>query len=152
MNWITMISFASRTIAVKDGMPDRWQQDFRRLLSSVETTSEQVSSRLALLANSITNGSPLPPYLQSLKDFNLDDRLAVLDRDILSINNIAEPGYAAFAVMQTASRHIVYDLNKLTEDVKQLVGELDFSFHFVDATESQNSSQASLGDKRSKQS
>lgn len=138
-------------MAVKDGRPDSWQQDFRRLLSSVQTTSEQVSSRLALLSNSITNGSPLPPYLRPLEHFNLDDRLSTVDKDILSINNIAEPGYAAFAVMQTASRHIVYDLNKLTEDVKQLVGELDFSFHFVDAVNSQNSSQAELSNDRNKQ-
>lgn len=132
LSWISLIAYASKSFSLSkdDGTKDQWQHDFLKLVSSVETTSEQVSSRLALLSNSVSNGTPLPPYLQPIQSYNLDDKLRMINREILGINHIAEPGYAAFAVMQIASRSLVYDLNKLTNDVKSLVGELDFSFHF----------------------
>jgi len=152
LTWMNLIAFASKSFAVSNssGTTDEWQTDFLRLISSVRTTSEQVSSRLALLSNSITNGTPLPPYLQSLEPFNLDDRLSTLDKEILGINHIAQPGYAAFAVMQIASRSIVFELNKLTESVKNLVGELDFSFHFAEEVASEASSKEDLTGKSAK--
>lgn len=76
----------------------------------------------------------------------------MINKEILSINHIAQPGYAAFAVMQIASRSLIYDLNKLTEDVKSLVGELDFSFRFEKnaGAGSANTSGEDLSNKQSK--
>jgi hypothetical protein len=132
--WMNLIAFSSKSFALttspESDSRDEWQIDFVRLLSTVETTSEQVSSRLALLSNAISNATPLPPYLQPLEPFNLDDKLRMMDKEILSINHVKQPGYAAFAVMQIASRSVIYELNKLTASVKDLVGELDFSFKF----------------------
>lgn len=54
-----------------------------------------------------------------------------MDHDILSLRHIAEPGYAAFAVMAISTRCIHMDLQRLLEGVKRLVGEMDFSFHVV---------------------
>ena len=44
---------------------------------------------------------------------------------------MAEPGFAAFAVIQIGTKCIGDDLKALLEDVRDLVGELDFSFHVV---------------------
>lgn len=152
LGWIALIAYASKSFAISadDGSQDEWHLDFLKLLSGVETTSEQVSSRLAILSNSVSNGTPLPPYLQPVQAYNLDDKLQMINKDILSINHIAQPGYAAFAVMQIASRSLIYDLNKLTEDVKSLVGELDFSFHFEKNAGSTNTSADDLSNKQSK--
>jgi hypothetical protein len=68
---------------------------------------------LALLSSSITNGQPLPPYLKPPEAYQLSRRLEAVDRDILSIKHIAEPGYAAFAVLQISTRCIHMDLEKL---------------------------------------
>jgi hypothetical protein len=54
-----------------------------------------------------------------------------MDHDVLSLRHIAEPGYAAFAVMAISTRCIHMDLEKLVRRVRGLVGELDFSFHVV---------------------
>lgn len=39
-----------------------------------------------------------------------------------------EPGYSAYACLQVASSLITDDLARLVENVKELVGETDFSF------------------------
>jgi hypothetical protein len=44
---------------------------------------------------------------------------------------MAEPGFAAFAVMQISTKCIGDDIKALLADIKELVGELDFSFHVV---------------------
>lgn len=133
-----LIGYASRTFQAdsSSSAPEEseWTRDFKILASSIDTTSHDVTSRLALLSSSLTNGQPLPPYLQPLQPFQLLKKLQTVDRDILSVRHLAEPGYAAFAVMQIASRVIIADLNELTDRVKSLVGELDFSFR-VDTVE-----------------
>lgn len=128
-----LLGYASRTFAAgADSNPEtEWTRDFKALSASIGTTSHDITSRLALLSSSLSNGQPLPPYLQPLQPFQLLTKLEALDRDILSVRHLAEPGYAAFAVMQIASRVIIMDLNAVTERVKSLVGELDFSFHVV---------------------
>jgi len=65
--------------------------------------------------------------MKPLEPYALLTDLQSIDKDILGINHIAEPGYAAFAVMQIATRSLVYNLNKLTDNIRELVGELDFS-------------------------
>ena len=90
-----------------------WVEDFARLMSSVNTTSQEITSILALLSASVTNGNPLPPYLKAPQAYKLSARLEELDADILSIKHIAEPGYSAFAVMQIASSLVSDDLGKL---------------------------------------
>ena len=44
---------------------------------------------------------------------------------------MAEPGYAAFAVLQISTRCIQMDVERLLEKVRRLVGVMDFSFHVV---------------------
>lgn len=90
-------------------------KDFHKLVGQVSTTSHDITSILSLLSSSISNGQPLPPYLKMPDPFVLTRKLEALDGDILSIRHIAEPGYAAFAVMEIASRSITADLHKLTE-------------------------------------
>jgi hypothetical protein len=94
-------------------------------------TSHEITSILALLSSSITSGQPLPPYLIAPQSYRLSLKMEAVDRNILSIRHIAEPGYAAFAVMQISTKCIHMDIQKLLSAVKKLVGELDFSFHTV---------------------
>lgn len=84
-----------------------------------------------MLSSSLTNGQPLPPYLHAPAGYQLGEKLEAVDHDILSLRHIAEPGYAAFAVMAISTRCIHMDIERLLAAVKKLVGELDFSFHVV---------------------
>ncbi|KAF2736579.1 hypothetical protein EJ04DRAFT_462988 [Polyplosphaeria fusca] len=137
-----LISYASETFthpSLRDPNSAQWFQDFRRIVGSAELTSHEITSLLAMLSSSITNGQPLPPYLNPPEKFQLSKGLAEVDQDILSIRHISEPGYAAFAVLQISTRCINMDLEKLLRAVKKLVGELDFSFHIV-STQSESES------------
>lgn len=145
LNYTALIGYASSTFSHMDDQEEsQWLDDFRQMLESVATTSHEITSMLSLLSSSVSNGQPLPPYLKSPQPFLLLRKLEALDRDILSIRHISEPGYAAFAAMQIASSSIVSDLGRLIELVKSLVGELDFSFHIVSTASSSSDDLSTL--------
>ena len=74
--------------------------------------------------------------------------LEEVDPGILGIEHFLEPGYAAFAVAQVTSKLISYDLTRILDIVKSLVGEVDFSVHVIPSA---NSSDETLAhDKSSK--
>lgn len=145
VNYMSLVGYASHTftdpvVSGGDESQTEWFNDFRRLMTSVNITSHEITSMLSLLSASITSGQPLPPYLTTPQPYQLSRKLEALDHDILSVRHIAEPGYAAFAVMQISTRCIIGDLEKLLLAVKNLVGELDFSFHIISTQDSSESS------------
>lgn len=111
-----LVSYASKSLTHEpSASPDQktWIDDFSHLIGSINATSQEITSILALLSASITNGTPLPPYLKAPPAYNLSKKLEALDADILSISHITEPGYSAFAVMQIASSLVSDDLGKI---------------------------------------
>lgn len=106
----------------------KWVNDLSAVVSRLSPTSHSLTSTLTLLSTSITQGQPLPPYLQLPASFNLTKRLEALDKGILDARHVEEPGYSAYAVMQVASSLVVDDLSKLVDAVRDLVGEADFGF------------------------
>ncbi|QKX59459.1 uncharacterized protein TRUGW13939_06593 [Talaromyces rugulosus] len=156
VNYLNLVEFASKTfsasssnpsnhhtsssldVTTKENIGSDWFQDFTKMISTTESTSYQVASILALLSASILNAQPLPPYLKIPRPFSFSDKLKEVDKDILNICHAAEPGYAAFSVLQVSSRCIMGDLQRLTGKVKELVGELDFSFHVTEAMEKED--------------
>ncbi|KAK9233846.1 hypothetical protein V1525DRAFT_415095 [Lipomyces kononenkoae] len=133
MSYMSLMSYASTTFSTNQRTEEEheWAQDFARVMSLVNITSNEITSLLTLLSSSVISGDPLPPYLQAPPPLELNDRLRALDPEILSVKHIIEPGYAAFAVSQVASKLISYDLEQLLNNVKLLVGEVDFSFHII---------------------
>lgn len=116
LNYMSLISYASKNLCenpTEASTQKSWLRDLSRLVTSVNVTSHEITSTLALLSASVSTGSPLPPYLQPPQAFKLSEKLEALDADILSVNHISEPGYASFAVMQTASSLISDDMRKL---------------------------------------
>lgn len=93
-----------------------------------------------MLSSSIQNAQPLPPYVHSPHRAQLSHKLEMVDPEILGLRHIAEPGYAAFAVMAVSTRCINMELERLLKAVKGLVGELDFSFHIVSTREESDTS------------
>lgn len=126
----------------------QWFADFRRITTNTNITSHEITSLLALLSSSVTNGQPLPPYLRSPEGYQLSKQLQAVDHDILSLKHIAEPGYAAFAVMAISTRCIHMDLERLLAGVKRLVGELDFSFHVVSTKDREGSEETLVSGRR----
>ncbi|KAJ5577998.1 uncharacterized protein N7459_006962 [Penicillium hispanicum] len=139
VSYLSLLGYASDTLMRLDEDDDEsnsvWMHDFRRVVGSAKVTTHEVTSLLCLLSASITNRQPLPPYLKAPRPYSFSKRLEALDKDILSIKHIAEPGFAAFAVLQISTRCIVGDVEQLMRHVRGLVGELDFSFHAVSTTD-----------------
>jgi hypothetical protein len=74
--------------------------------------------------------------------YQLSRRLEQLNHGILSSKHIEEPGYSAYAVMQVASSLINDDLRRLVENVRGLVGEVDFSFKIADVADESRSDES----------
>ncbi|KAK4631867.1 hypothetical protein CLAFUW4_02908 [Fulvia fulva] len=123
----------------------QWLHSFEKLAGSAQFTSEQVTTLLSLMSAAIDNGQALPPYLKVPEPFSLAQKLDEMDKDILSVRHIAEPGYASFSTVQIGTRFIHDDLRKLVALVKELVGELDFSYHIVSTQDpARNESEVTL--------
>lgn len=123
-------------------------------MREIGPTSNSVTSTLSMLSASVKQGSALPPYIQHPEPFNLTKRLEALNSDLLDARHVEELGYSAYAVMQVASSLVSDDLKRLVDDVRDLVGETDFSFMVnesnmnIDSTSSEQDS--GIGDTKGK--
>ncbi|KAH8812045.1 hypothetical protein F5884DRAFT_820070 [Xylogone sp. PMI_703] len=152
MNYLSLISYASQTWAdhSKHLFPNNdiasrraWINDFSAVVDSINPTSHQITSTLSLLSASVRQGSPLPPYMQIPKPYQLSQRLEELDKGILDAKHMMEPGYSTYAVLQVASSMLSDDLTKMADSVRELVGETDFSFRVSTSESSLDSSSGS---------
>ncbi|EXJ71161.1 uncharacterized protein A1O5_06155 [Cladophialophora psammophila CBS 110553] len=154
-NYMTLISYSTRTFSPSSPLfsapvfpsthrlspmlsgephtlPDiekPWIHNFRLFMRSLNITTHDITSMLSLLSASVTNAQPLPPFLRVPHPYRLGPDLHIIDPDVLGIEHVAEPCYAAFAVCQVASSLVSEELERLIGMVKSLVGEVDFSFH-----------------------
>ncbi|QIW98053.1 hypothetical protein AMS68_003571 [Peltaster fructicola] len=143
----SLIAHASETISSRgpdDSEQSQWSQDFRKVVLAVSQNTNRVTSTLSLLSASLLNAQPLPPFMELPKQFEFVERLESVDAGILSIRHIAEPEYSAFVVIQLAAESLHWNLKQLKEHVKNLVGEMDFSFHALHSSE--NDSDETLND------
>lgn len=137
LNFMALVSYASTSFQDLQSHTDdsenqlEWLHTFRKLIGETNVTSQAITTLLTLMSASVTNGQPLPPYLRVPEPFRYTEKLDEMDMDLLSVKHIAEPGYASFAVTQLGTKCVIDDLKKLLEDVKDLVGELDFSYHVI---------------------
>lgn len=138
---MALMSYATQTFSSETDEPATrnkshriWLDDLSKLMKTVNPTSHSITSVLSLLSASVTQGSALPPYMQIPEPFLLSRRLEALDKGILDIRHVEEPGYSAYAVMQVTSSLIHDELIQLVQYVKELVGEVDFAFEVVTAS------------------
>ena len=101
---MALISYSTKIYAEQPRTEDghAWVRDLGKLVKSIDNTSQEITSLLILIASSLINGSPLPPYLKAPAPYKLSAKLEALDPGILSAKHLMEPGYAAFAVTQVS--------------------------------------------------
>jgi hypothetical protein len=112
--------------------------------------SNYIAVKPALCKSNVRDGRPLPPYVPKPKPFELTAQLEELEKNILSVRHINEPGYAAFAVMQMSTRCIGVDIDRLLRAVRDLVGEMDFTLRMVKADVAQKESELIKQDEKTK--
>ena len=133
-NYMALMSYSSGTFLTEPEQEEtQWMADFRRFTVDLNITSHDMTSILCLTSFSITNAQPLPPYMRLPKPYALADRMESVDPEVLSIKHVAEPCYAAFAVLEVASSLLTQEMENIVRGVQELVGEVDFSFHIMDS-------------------
>lgn len=105
---------------------ERWIHQLARATKSADFDAHTTSSVLCHLAGAISTNSALPPYLSPPRSFLLALKVREMDVQAMHIDNIRHPEFLAFATMEVAASLISRKLGKLIEDVKDLVGEIDF--------------------------
>lgn len=117
-NFMSLISYASQTFSEMNAQQNgesesEWLLDFRSVEHELHMTSKEITTLLSLLSASVANAQPLPPYLRAPEPYALSSKLEALDKDIISVRHMAEPGFAAFAVLQISTKCIGDDLKAL---------------------------------------
>jgi hypothetical protein len=138
-NYMALISYSSVSFTEDSDDQTVWLQDFRRFTGDLNITSQEMTSTLCLVSASVSNSQPLPPYLKLPRPFAVGARMEAVDPEIISISHISQPCYAAFAVLEIASTLIAEEMGRVVRLVKELVGEVDFSFHIISTTSESSS-------------
>jgi hypothetical protein len=133
VNYLTVITYASEafTAARLNGSSTQWLSQFAESRLETNRKSHKLVSLLSLLSASLKNKQPLPPYLKTPSYFNMFDQAVGSDPNILGLENINEPGFRAFAVIEVAHVCMVDSVNAIVKHVRDLVGEVDFSYEAV---------------------
>jgi hypothetical protein len=138
VNYLTIISYASESFKTARLNPEtsKWLSEFARSRSESDHVSHKITSLLALLSASVLNGHALPPYLKAPTDFRFssDGKLGE-ETHVLDLKNVNEPGFRAIAVIEVAQRCLVDSINRIADHVKELVGEVDFSYRIRNVSE-----------------
>ena len=114
------------------GLEEKWIHQLARATRSSEFDSHMTTALLCHLSAAISNSSALPPYLTPPEHFPLTRKLRDINAHAMRIENIQDPSFSAFACMEVATSLVSSRLKCLVEDVKGLVGEINFDLYFKD--------------------
>ncbi|PVH88337.1 hypothetical protein DL98DRAFT_478193 [Cadophora sp. DSE1049] len=125
--YLTIIAYASESFPAAHSKSP-WLAQFASQRDSSDHESHKVTTLLALLSASLKNGQSLPPYLQTPTGFRISDELLGDGGSLLDLRNVNEPGFRSIAVIEVAQRCVVGCTQRIVKLVRELVGELDFSY------------------------
>ncbi|CAI7631717.1 unnamed protein product [Penicillium pancosmium] len=129
-----ILQFSATLIEIADSFhltgpmsSEPWVEDIRRLITSLDSRSHEVTSLLTTLSGAIKTGSPLPLYLKAPKIRLPTELLAAAapDASIFSVENFSQPAFSAIASMEITIMALEYDLSQLLSGTKHIVGELN---------------------------
>lgn len=141
--YMSLTIFSSMSFTDDAAEESNWMKDFRQFAGDMNLTSHDITSTLCLVSTSISNAQPLPPYLKMPKPYDLVDRMAAADPEILSVSHLSQPCYSAFAVLEITSGLITEEMTHMVKLVQELVGEVDFSFHILSTSSGNTSTDSS---------
>ncbi|KAJ5933679.1 hypothetical protein N7454_006008 [Penicillium verhagenii] len=103
-----------------------WLEELKRLISSLDLNSHEVTFLLTTLSGAIKTGSPLPLYLKAPKVRMPMEQLASIapNAGLLKTENFNQPGFSAIASIEITMMALEADLSRLLSGTKDLVGEL----------------------------
>ncbi|ORY68434.1 uncharacterized protein BCR38DRAFT_423239 [Pseudomassariella vexata] len=153
-SYLTLVSHTVTWTPDPSASDRSWIEALSVLLQDIAPTQHTIVCTLALLSNALESGHSLPPHIPLPRPYELTRQLEALayGKDdkrplgLLDARNMAENGYAEFAVLQVCNTLVCDDLQGLVKSVGKLVGVVDFSFRVEGANSgSLSSSSSSLG-------
>lgn len=119
----------SQSVSAKQ---EKWIRQLARVTQSTEFDAHTITSILLHLAGAISNNSALPPHLIAPSSFFLTQKVRESNVQAMHIENIQHSDFMAFASMEVAASLLNRRLNKLIDNVKGLVGEINFNIDALD--------------------
>ncbi|KAL1960341.1 hypothetical protein VTO42DRAFT_8301 [Malbranchea cinnamomea] len=127
-------------ISFQSGAPERagsgeenggknWIANLAKAANFSGFQSHFITSVLYHLSAAVINGFSLPPYLTPPHPYPLARNLRTISEDLLDIRNVEDPSFSAFVAIEVLSSVVSSNLKQLINDVKILVGELDFGVY-----------------------
>ncbi|KAL8243718.1 hypothetical protein R6Q59_009976 [Mikania micrantha] len=101
-----------------------WESGVDALHIACKSMSRQVASLIHILASSVTNNQPLPPYLETPEPFGVSKKMRELRPDLMDIRHADEEGYKAFGVIEVSVAMLTKSLDKIRVLVTELMGEV----------------------------
>lgn len=130
-----------------------WIRSLSAMMADISPVQHTIISTMTLLSNALASGQSLPPFLPLPRPYELTRQLLEIserekaagsgasvvvvgepsggrtrERNILDPRNMAQHGYAEFAVLQVCGTLVCDDLEGLVKAIGELVGVVDFSF------------------------
>lgn len=104
----------------------KWLHQVARIAAASDFDSHLTTSLLCHLAGAVSNDSALPPNLSPPELFPRVQRLRRMNANLMRMENIQDPAFSAFACMDVAASVMSARLKTLVENIKLLVGEINF--------------------------
>ncbi|KAJ5650803.1 uncharacterized protein N7484_004526 [Penicillium longicatenatum] len=124
---VTLVEIADSFHLTGPTSSESWVEDIRRLMTSLDSRSHDVTFLLTTLSGAIKSGVPLPLYLRAPK-LRLPTVLltaAAPDANLLRPENFSKPLFSAIASMEMTMMALESNLSQLFAGTKQLVGQLN---------------------------
>jgi len=124
---VTLVEIADSFHLTHPISSESWDEDIRRLITSLDLRSHEVTFLLTTLSGAIKTGNPLPLYLKAPK-LRLPTELlaaAAPDASLVSPANFSQPLFSAIASMEMTMMVLEDDLSQLLSGTKKLVGQLN---------------------------
>ncbi|GKZ36706.1 hypothetical protein AbraIFM66950_007881 [Aspergillus brasiliensis] len=105
--------------------PELWRENIKKLITSLDSKSREVTSFFTTTAGVIKSATPLPLYIREPRLHHPSQVLADADGSLLSVQHVGEEGYSAIAALEITIALLADNLAGLHFETKKLVGELD---------------------------
>ena len=105
-----------------------WRAEVDEIVPRLDESARQVSFAMTLLSGAIKHAVPLPPHFKAPEPFAYDRMAERLHGDIHEDGSIGYGNaYSTFAIVKVMSDLICAELDKLVGDVRELVGEVNYT-------------------------
>ena len=107
---------------------EEWRLEVEEIVQRLDESAQQISFAMTLLSGAIKHAVPLPPHIKAPKPFAYDRMVEQLHGDIMEDGSIGYGNaYSTFAIVKVMSDLICAELDKLVGDVRELVGEVNYT-------------------------